>query len=217
MRGVSLNAATECPGLMSELVKRASQWDSIEASLGGRTALSLRRRADLFRALGNPEVSARAKAHGVVFVSPRVSELIRTAGFCAIETHDLEAAERFIKQLIAIDPTDERAAGELAHVYVSEKRWDAALAQIEHALKTTVDPCNQAILWRKKGYVFTEQRSLTEARRAYLRSLELDPGNDLAVNELRLLGRLAGNSGGSEPPTSMPPSTSSTTSGCRAQ
>jgi tetratricopeptide (TPR) repeat protein len=54
------------------------------------------------------------------------------------------------------------------------------------------DNCTLARAWRRRGYIRFEQQRWDEARAAYERSLEYQPGNELALTELELISQQIG-------------------------
>ena len=81
------------------------------------------------------------------------------------------------------------------------KRWPEALADYEDGLKLAgLDDKSKARLHRGRGFALTELGRLDEAEAAYRTSLQLDPGNPIAVGELNYIAHLK--AGGSKtPPT----------------
>ncbi|HEY8206841.1 MAG TPA: tetratricopeptide repeat protein [Myxococcaceae bacterium] len=135
---------------------------------------------------GDPEFQRQ----GATWVDERVGVLHFEAGFCANEREDWEAAQRALEQAIHMLPTDTTARVELAHAYVKQRQPDRALAQLEVARRVTTNPCELARVWRKIGFAHFDLDQLERSREAYETSLAYEPGNQIALNELKLLRQL---------------------------
>jgi tetratricopeptide (TPR) repeat protein len=71
------------------------------------------------------------------------------------------------------------------------RRWQDVLDNEDRALKIDdLDNPVKARLYRGRGYALTEQGKLDDAEDAYRESLNLDPGSELAKNELRYIAGL---------------------------
>ena len=75
--------------------------------------------------------------------------------------------------------------------FLSMKRWDEALATYDDALTLkTLKPKDRARMLRGRGSALTDLDRLDEAEQAYRDSLDSEPNNPLALNELRYIARL---------------------------
>ena len=82
------------------------------------------------------------------------------------------------------------------------KRWPEALSDYEEGLKLAgLDDKSKARLHRGRGFALTELGRLDEAAAAYRTSLELEPGNPIAVGELNYIAHLK--AGGSKAPATI--------------
>lgn len=127
------------------------------------------------------------RSEGMAWVADRPGRLTHAAGFCAVEAEDLLDAEWWLRKAASMRPLDVGIQAELVHVLISERRLREADALIDQTMGVTESPCDLAGLWRRRGYIRFEEGRLEESRTAYLKSLEYDPGNSLALSELRLL------------------------------
>jgi tetratricopeptide (TPR) repeat protein len=109
------------------------------------------------------------------------------AGFCANDIEDYAGAERWLEAAMALSPTTPQAPNELTHALVFQRKFDRADAVIDTVLANTDDRCELARAWRRRGYIRFEQRRLDDSRIAYQKSLEYDPGSEIARSELALL------------------------------
>ncbi len=88
------------------------------------------------------------------------------------------------------------------------KRWDAALAGAKRGLDVAnLAPSDRARLLRNLGFALTELQRLDEAQQAYEASLQLEPGNALAQNELRYIAGLKASGGRAGPGQLLTPNT----------
>jgi tetratricopeptide (TPR) repeat protein len=209
--GVVFHTLADC-AVGAELRSRLASW---EASPQVEAPLHVANRDQLVEILLTESLRAPLLARGVVWVAPALARAYTYAASCAVEGHELGVAEVLLRKLIKLAPRDDFGPTELAHVLVATQRYDDAVAIIDQTLATTRDRCHQAILWRKRGYIFFERKSWSEARAAYLKSLELDPGNASAVGEIRLIDRLHGLGPAPTGPIGSETHPVSASSGCR--
>lgn len=194
-----------CVKLLPEFAVAASE---VERRLRDLPELpvSVRNRGELVATLREPQVvrAAADNDRGLRWVAAPVARMFMAAGFCAVEADNMPLAERYLRRLLLLSPRHDAGVSELAQALVGQKRYPEALEQIERGLAVATSPCSLAMLWRKRGYVYIEQQRLEEARAAYLKSLELQPGNELARHELKLIAQMLGepNYDNVEPPAS---------------
>jgi tetratricopeptide (TPR) repeat protein len=79
---------------------------------------------------------------------------------------------------------------------LSSKKLTEAEAQVDTVLETTQDRCQLAKAWRKRGNILFERSRLDEAYAAYQKSLEYEPANKVAVQEMLFIAREAQRLGG---------------------
>ncbi|HVV50641.1 MAG TPA: tetratricopeptide repeat protein, partial [Polyangia bacterium] len=108
-------------------------------------------------------------------------------GFCAVDRGDWTAAEAALRRAVDLAPANANVRGELVQTLIMEKRPDDADAQLDVALEVAGSACLQGMLWRKRGYILFDRGKLVDSYRAYARSLELDPGSELARGEMSLI------------------------------
>jgi tetratricopeptide (TPR) repeat protein len=67
------------------------------------------------------------------------------------------------------------------------KQLQAASDEVDAVMELSLGKCTQGMAWRKRGFILYEQGKLREAFEAYRKSLEFDPSNKVAMDELRSL------------------------------
>lgn len=180
---------TDCAGIPEKLRLLIGEWEGQRAKLPERLYSSVDS-AQFFRSIERLQAAAGlaplvpAEVH---WISPAVGTLYNAAAFCAIEARNGPLAEAYLRKSLQINPAHANGYGELAFVLIQQRRFADALVEIEQGLLVTDDPCLQAMLWRKRGYVFIELDQLAAARGAYVRSLELSPKNQLALSEMQVI------------------------------
>ncbi|HYV45664.1 MAG TPA: tetratricopeptide repeat protein [Myxococcaceae bacterium] len=151
---------------------------------------------NFLKTLGAVRDDPEFRRRGATWVAPRVGTLHLTAGFCANDREDWAAGQRALEVAIVLLPTDNTARVELAHSFIKLGRPDRALAHLEAARKMTTNPCELARVWRKIGYARFDQHQYAQSKEAYETSLAYEPGNQLALGELKLLSQALSGSGG---------------------
>jgi tetratricopeptide (TPR) repeat protein len=103
-----------------------------------------------------------------------------------VEAGDYQSAAAPLLEGVRIDPTDPLVTSEAAHALTMLHRFDEALAVIDRALSADLfmEAPAKARLLRGRGFALGELGRYDEAEAAYKRSLELEPGNHTAQNEL---------------------------------
>jgi len=86
-----------------------------------------------------------------------------------------------------LDPQDASSRMELAHVWIQRGEFGPAEEQIDVVLATAQDPCLIAQALRKRGFIEFERGELSQAYSTYTKSLDYEPGSELARRELGLL------------------------------
>jgi tetratricopeptide (TPR) repeat protein len=189
--GVVFHDLSECPTIDAQLAPRLQQFAAVEKQLAPMP-LSITKLDAFYRALTAPDTRSAMLRRGVVLLSPNVAQAYRLAGLCAVEAQDGPRAEGYLRRLVALSPGDVQGHLELTHTLVMQRRWEDAAATARQALALADNRCRQAIAWRKIGYVEIERHNLDGAREAYVKSLQLDPGNRIAVSELNLIDEKTG-------------------------
>lgn len=178
-------APEQCRDALEKLKLVIVDWEAQGATQRDRM-LSSASREQFVRTLVTLQQQGGA-ARDIVWIAPEVADLYSAAAFCAIEVRREPLAESYLHQALRVNPAHAMGYAELAHVLVTQKRFEEALAQIDEAQRWTSDPCTRAVLLRKRGYIYVEQGQFPAARLAYQTSLKLDPGNALAISELHLI------------------------------
>jgi tetratricopeptide (TPR) repeat protein len=162
------------------------RWAALEPRLGA-APLAAATTPDFLHALMAAQQDATRAARGVTWVSPRVLHLAMLEGFCAIEVQDWARAIDFLTRAMSLEPTHPNARLELSLALTSVGRNDEALKLADSVIAMAEDACTAARAWRRRGYVLVELDSLRAARAAYEKSLEIEPGNHVALKELQTI------------------------------
>jgi hypothetical protein len=112
------------------------------------------------------------RSRGITWVTSRPPRLSFLVGFCAVETQDHAAAERFLTVATGLAPLLAAPRLKLAHALILQRKLDAADDAVDLLLRTTQDRCSLGGAWRKRGYIRFEQGRLEDARSACTRSLD---------------------------------------------
>jgi Flp pilus assembly protein TadD len=88
---------------------------------------------------------------------------------------------------VSLNPSGADPRLELAGALISLKRFGDALRQADLALARANGACEIARSWRKRGYILIEMEAFEAARIAYDKSLAVDPGNPIALSELKTI------------------------------
>lgn len=143
----------------------------------------------LARAIGEIEQGRGGGEVKVVVVPntyPRIAFLL---GSEALERRAFEEAHRYLDAGLALQPLDRLLLNEKLVVLHGERRWEEAYLMLKDAFAVgdpllTADPAH---LQRRLGYTLVELGRLREAREAYDASLVAEPGNAIALNELKYI------------------------------
>jgi tetratricopeptide (TPR) repeat protein len=113
-------------------------------------------------------------------------------GFLHVKTREYDRAVDFLDQGLALEPTNPKFRFEKAQALVGMKRFREALALYDsvNAIGPHVSPHDLAVALRGRGFVLVEMEDLAPAERAFQESLKIEPGNDVACNELRYIAQL---------------------------
>jgi len=128
-----------------------------------------------------------AAQRGAIWISDRVARLYEVAGFCGVEEQRLADAEAALRAGLSVRPAAVGMRSELSFVLTATRRPQDALTVVEEAMELGPNRCESARLWRKKGYVLFDLGRLVESYAAYARSLELQPGYQPAMAEMKLI------------------------------
>lgn len=132
-------------------------------------------------------------------------------GYCLVELEQLDAAERSLREALELIEDDFVYACELGHVMHQRREWAAAMALFERAAAnadaalhtedlgpTPAAPEGALVLfntvggWKRRamrgiGFSLFELGRLDDAERAYREVLAIEPNDQQAQNELRLI------------------------------
>jgi tetratricopeptide (TPR) repeat protein len=107
------------------------------------------------------------------------------------EVQRADDAIRVLSVGLAANPNDAVLVTEKGAALAELKRWPEALQQYSDGLSiSNLAPIHKARMLRGEGLALTELGRLDEAEAAYRRSLQLEPGNAIATNELQYLAQL---------------------------
>ena len=114
-----------------------------------------------------------------------------------------------------LDPLTPMWRLELVGSLTAAKRFDDAEREVRLAIAQTDDACTLGGAWRKKGFLEIERGQLEQAELSYRKSLEYEPGNEIALSELKVILRERMQKGDGPPaPYEPPPSTAPIPSRC---
>lgn len=139
-------------------------------------------------------VAARSDDTPVEWIDIACPASYYAAGFLHAEARQWEAALPPLQRAIDIAPFFADAHNERGFVFNQMGRRDEAIAEYKIALALGGEHPRSAyvrpIALRGIGWALIEDGDLPGARQAYERSLELDPGNKLALGELEYISGL---------------------------
>lgn len=129
------------------------------------------------------------------FVDMTCADAFKGLAFIDIETRDRDSAMRRLDQAIALAPAWADPHAEKGFLLGQLGRHEDALAEYRTALAladgSAMSDGFKALAWRGIGYMLIELRHWDEAKAAYERSLEFEPGSELAKTELEFIAKSA--------------------------
>ena len=161
-----------------------TRWRSSESKLGGTpvaAASPIHFGKQLLAARQDPAFAGKP----ITWVSLRVAHLATLDGYCAVEAKNWPLALESLQRAAAMAPAESAPRLELALTLTALARHREALLQVDRVLQTEREGCAAALAWRRRGYVLYELGALEAARTAYENSLTLEPGSQVARDELR--------------------------------
>ena len=190
----------QCSEVPADARDALDDWDDAAASLVG-VPLAAQSWVDLGRVIAPRRESADVRDRGVSWVPFQPAALSFALGFCELEAGRPETAVSALRRAVALYPSTPVWRGELALALIATDRFDAADREIESAQEMTDDPCELARVWRTRGLLEIERGRLDEAALAYSVSLEYEPGNALATDQLEVIeaSRADASGGGNAP------------------
>jgi tetratricopeptide (TPR) repeat protein len=200
---------------IDELEGVLEQWAADRKTLAGRALAAPDGMSFLFAldGLGTGGVLSRT---GATLVPPLIAELNFIGGFCAVERGDWKTAQRHFEGAISLISSDSSARLELAYVRTQLGEFESAEEQIEFVLTNSQDPCAIARALRSRGFIQFERGALIDAYATYTKSLDYEPGSQLARSELRAIYQTMESQGFTELPSPeyVPPPTQQLTTRC---
>ncbi|MBN1521270.1 MAG: tetratricopeptide repeat protein [Candidatus Aureabacteria bacterium] len=114
--------------------------------------------------------------------------------FMATEKRDPDSALKYLEIVISFSPYDARPLCERGFILNQLKRPGEALAEYQAAYELTekfeFNKVMQPIVLRGMGYAYIELGDLDKAEESYKKSLEIDKGNSIALQELAYIENL---------------------------
>ncbi|MCB0166443.1 MAG: hypothetical protein KDI79_19595 [Anaerolineae bacterium] len=113
-------------------------------------------------------------------------------GFLSVKTQQYERALTFLNRGHDLEPTNPKFNLEKAHVHLRLGQLENAL-DLYHKIDTIgphVSARDVAVAMRGRGFVLIEMKKLDEAEAMFKQSLEFEPANKVALNELRYIEHL---------------------------
>ncbi|MDD5583455.1 MAG: tetratricopeptide repeat protein [Candidatus Omnitrophica bacterium] len=128
---------------------------------------------------------------------PSYSQTLYLLGFIAVEKKNFKDAIIYFDNAIALEPDHPTLLCEKAFTLRTMGHNEEAYNLYMKALdiRPWALPHQRAVALRGAGFALTELNRLAEAETLYKKSLELEPGNDIALHELEYIKHLK--SGGS--------------------
>lgn len=135
-------------------------------------------------------------------------------GFLCVKQKQFDRAIEFLDKGHALEPTNPKFGFEKAQALVHSGRKQEALELYDQVteIDAHVSARDLAVARRGRGFVLIEIGDLDNAEIAFRSSLEIEPENDVALNELRYIAHLR--QGGATTFTEAVPSTAPDLSNC---
>jgi hypothetical protein len=164
------------------------RWERLVPRLGGRPIS-----ASSSQKLGRQLLALKRETQGpmpdITWVSERVARLAFMDGFCAVEVKDWKRAVAMLGRAVALDPDNSDPRLELSGALAFDGQLQEGLRHADAVIRTATDACTVGRAWRKRGYILIEMESFAAARVAYEKSLVVDPGNPIALSELKTIAQ----------------------------
>ena len=204
----SMEELAQGDGLCASLPRASAAyatWRQLEAKAPG-LALGSRSRSEFLAALALAQASGAARGRAVTWVSPKAADLSFLVGFCETERNQPAASVEPLETAVRLQPLTPMWHLELVMGLTAVKRFEDAKREIQAAIALTDDDCVLGAAWRKQGFLEIETGELEQAELSYKKSLEYEPGNEIARSELNLIFKQRMNRGDavSEPYTPPP-------------
>jgi tetratricopeptide (TPR) repeat protein len=124
-------------------------------------------------------------------IEPFLPYLYYCLAYIAVEKEDWETALKYLDQALALWPRYYGALAEKNHVYINTGKFAEAKTISRQVIADTypVPKKRKAVFYRNLGYIAIEEGDLDAAEEYYKTSLDLEPGNKIAKNELEYIGK----------------------------
>jgi tetratricopeptide (TPR) repeat protein len=159
------------------------------------TYVCVRERADLLELRRGARAHARpARSGPIIRVDYALARALQLQAFIAASRQEWSRALAVLDTLIRIAPFEPEAHCERGYVLSFQGRPAESLEAYRKALALANEhdavAAVRAVALRGVGVALTELGRLDEAKEAYEEALRIEPGNDLARNELEYIGGL---------------------------
>jgi tetratricopeptide (TPR) repeat protein len=113
-------------------------------------------------------------------------------GFLNVKCGKFDRAIEWLDRGMGLEPTNPKLRFEKAQALIGLKRHEEALALYQSVTEPGphVSPRDVALALRGRGFVLIEMGSLDLAESSFQKSLEVDPGNEIARKELNYISHL---------------------------
>jgi tetratricopeptide (TPR) repeat protein len=116
-------------------------------------------------------------------------------GYALVEIGDLAGARAALRAAIALSPANAQYHAELAAIHTADKNWNDALESFRAAeaaaeFSEGARQAQLARIHRGTGHVLVELKRYDEAEQRYRQSLELEPDNEQAKQQLEAIREL---------------------------
>ena len=142
-------------------------------------------------------VIAAANNQDAIAVDTTCSDARYFRGFATLDLGDIELAQTYVKQAIAMAPNNSLYLSELGHIHQTKQEWADALnvfKEAEDAAESfSPDVVKDKELARAKrgvGYNLIELGKLDEAENKFNEVLQLNPDDKSALNEIQYIQKL---------------------------
>ena len=209
-------APASCRVAVDERRAAWERWDRIAPCAVARSAC--RRRCTSAASSRRSKRAAQGTPPDVTWVSVRVGHLALLDGYCAVEARNWPLAVELLTRAVALAPAAADPHLELSGALTQSGRLADALRHTDEAIAHEKDGCLVGIAWRRRGYILVEMEAFEAARIAYEKSLEIDPGNPLALSELKTIATAMKQPGNwrTKPQPGQPPFDPVVLTSCRA-
>lgn len=176
--------------LLKNVIKSMpAKWQAMKET-GGQIAYAFWDMQD-FQSFVQFQSTAKNKKD-VVWVHPSYSRAYYYLAYIRIERGETDAALAMLDKSLSLEPDNPHAMCEKAQVLANIGRIDEAIGLFQKAsgCRPWSPPQMKARALRGVGFSYIEKGELDNAEEMFLKSLEFDPGNRHALNELGYIGQL---------------------------